>query len=223
MALDRIETLTALVDQGVVPVFYHPDPAVCVQVIQACANGGAKCVEFTNRGDFAAEVFLEVAQHFSKVDSSVILGAGSVIDGPTAALYLANGAKFMVSPILSLEVGRICNRRMIPYMPGCGTVTEISDAHELGCDIVKLFPGGSVGGPEFVKAVLGPLPWTKAMPTGGVEPNEASLRPWFEAGIVACGMGSGLITKQLLAAGDYAGLEARVRETVQLIKKIKAG
>ena len=221
MARDRMTVLTALMDQGVVPVFSHPDPEVCRGVIQACANGGAKCVEFTNRGDFAAQVFADVTRHFATADPSVIMGVGSVVDAPTAGLFIAYGANFVVGPMTNPDVARVCNRRMIAYSPGCATATEISQAQELGCEIVKLFPGGSVGGPEFVKAVLGPMPWTKIMPTGGVDVTEASLKPWFDAGIVACGMGSNLITKALLDAGDYAGIEARVRETVQLIKTIR--
>ena len=221
MARDRLQTLSAMIDQGVIPVFYHPDVEVCVQVIQACANGGAKCIEFTNRGDFASQVFLDVTRHFAKADPSVIMGVGSIVDAPTSALYLANGANFVVGPMGSEAVARLCNRRMIPYSPGCGTVGEIGQAQEWGCEIVKMFPGASVGGPDFVKAVLGPMPWTKIMPTGGVEPDEASLKAWFGAGIVACGMGSGLITKALLEARDYAGIEARVRDTVQLIKRVR--
>jgi 2-dehydro-3-deoxyphosphogluconate aldolase/(4S)-4-hydroxy-2-oxoglutarate aldolase len=213
--------LAAMMDQGVIPVFYDPDLELCRNVIQACANGGAKCIEFTNRGDFAPHVFLELARHFEKADPSVILGVGSVVDAPTAALYIASGAKFVVGPLLNAEVARLCNRRGVPYSPGCGSATEIGDAQELGCEIVKVFPGGSVGGPEFVKSVLGPMPWTKIMPTGGVDPSEDSLRKWFGAGIVACGIGSNLITKKLLEARDFAGVEARVREAVGLVRRIR--
>jgi len=213
--------LAAMIEQGVIPVFYHPDTEVCVNVIRACSHGGAKCIEFTNRGDFAAQTFLEVTRHFAKADPSVIMGVGSVVDAPTAGIYIANGAKFVVGPILNADVARVCNRRKIPYSPGCGSASEISYAEELGCEIVKVFPGSSVGGPEFVKAVLGPMPWTKIMPTGGVEATEESLKAWFGAGIVAAGIGSNLITKKLLDAGDYAGIEKRVRETVALIKKIR--
>jgi len=220
-AKDRLAVLSAMMQQGVIPVFYHPDVEVCIQVIQACANAGAKCVEFTNRGDFAAHVFLEVSRHFAKADTSVIMGVGSIVDAPTAGLYVANGAKFVVGPLLNAEVARFCNRRGIPYSPGCGSATEIGDAQELGCEIIKVFPGASVGGPEFVKSVMGPMPWTRIMPTGGVEPTEDSLRKWFGAGIVACGIGSNLITKELLAKADYAGVEARVRDTVKLIKTIR--
>lgn len=221
MAKDRLSVLSAMIDQGVIPVFYHPDVEVCSKVIQACANGGAKCVEFTNRGDFAAHVFLDVTRHFAKADPSVIMGVGSIVDAPTAGLYIANGANFVVGPLLNVEVGRLCNRRMIAYSPGCGSATEIGVAQELGCEIVKVFPGSSVGGPEFVKNVLGPMPWTRIMPTGGVDASEESLKKWFGAGIVACGIGSNLITKELLAAKDYAGIEKKVAETIALIKRIR--
>jgi 2-dehydro-3-deoxyphosphogluconate aldolase/(4S)-4-hydroxy-2-oxoglutarate aldolase len=221
MTHDRMAVLTAMMDQGVIPVFYHPDPEVCAKVIQACADGGAKCVEFTNRGDFASHVFLDLARHFAAADPSVILGVGSIVDAPTAGIYIANGARFVVGPMLNLEVARVCNRRKVPYSPGCGTASEIGQAEELGCEIVKIFPGGAVGGPDFVKNVLGPMPWSRMMPTGGVDTSEQSLRAWFGAGVVAVGMGSGLITKALLDAGDYTGISARVGETVQLIRRIR--
>ena len=222
VAKDRMSVLLAMMDQGVIPVFYHHDVDVCKKVIQACANGGAKCIEFTNRGDFAAHAFYEVASHFARTDPSVIMGVGSIVDAPTAGIFIANGAKFVVGPLLNADVAKVCNRRGIPYSPGCGSATEIGDAQELGCEIVKVFPGSSVGGPDFVKSILGPMPWTRIMPTGGVEATEASLRQWFGAGIVACGIGSNLVTKELLDKKDYAGIEAKVRDTVQLIKTIRA-
>ncbi|MFT4251689.1 MAG: bifunctional 4-hydroxy-2-oxoglutarate aldolase/2-dehydro-3-deoxy-phosphogluconate aldolase [Caulobacter sp.] len=221
MLKNRMAVLQALETQGVVPVFYHPDVEICKNVIQACADGGAPCIEFTNRGDFAANVFYEVTKHFASADPRVIMGVGSIVDAPTAGLYIANGAKFMVSPIVNAEVAKLCNRRMIPYSPGCGSATEISYAQELGCEIVKVFPGSSVGGPDFIKAVMGPMPWTKIMPTGGVDPDEASIKKWFGAGIVAAGMGSKLITQEALDAKDYAGISKKVRETVDLIAKVR--
>ena len=221
MAKDRMAVLAAMMEQGVIPVFYHPDVEVCTNVIQACANGGAKCIEFTNRGDFASHVFYDVTRHFAKADPSVIMGVGSIVDAPTAGIYIANGAKFVVGPLLNPDVAKVCNRRKIPYSPGCGSASEISYAEELGCEIVKIFPGSSVGGPEFVKNILGPMPWTRLMPTGGVDPTEESLRAWFGAGIVAAGMGSKLITADLLKAKDYAGIEQKVRDTIAFIKKIR--
>jgi len=221
MAKDRLAVLAAMMEQGVIPVFYHPDVEVCINVIQACANGGAKCIEFTNRGDFASHVFLEVTRHFVKADPSVIMGVGSIIDAPTAAIYIANGTNFVVGPMLNAEVAKLCNRRGLPYSPGCGSATEVSYAQELGCEIVKVFPGSCVGGPEFVANIKGPMPWTKLMPTGGVDPTEESLTKWFKAGIVACGIGSNLITADLLKAKDYAGIEKKVAETIAIIRKIR--
>ena len=221
MSVDRMTVLSAMINQGIIPVFYNPDVEVCRNVIRACADGGAKCIEFTNRGDFAAHNFLQCAMHFAKADPSVIMGVGSVVDAPTAGIYIANGAKFVVGPLLNPEVARLCNRRKIAYSPGCGSATEISEAEELGVEIVKVFPGSSVGGPEFVKAMLGPCPWTKIMPTGGVDATEESLSKWFKAGVACVGLGSNLITKDLLAAKDYAGIEKKVRDTIALVRSIR--
>jgi 2-dehydro-3-deoxyphosphogluconate aldolase/(4S)-4-hydroxy-2-oxoglutarate aldolase len=221
MYIDRMTVLSLMIDQGVIPVFYHPEVEVCRKVIQACADGGARCVEFTNRGEFAAQVFYEAARHFAKADLSVIMGVGSVIDAPTAGLYIANGAKFVVGPLLNADVARLCNRRKIAYSPGCGSASEISAAEELGCEIVKVFPGGSVGGPDFVKSILGPCPWTKIMPTGGVDCTEESLSQWFKAGVACVGIGSNLIAKPLLEAQDYAAIASKVSETIALIRKIR--
>jgi 2-dehydro-3-deoxyphosphogluconate aldolase/(4S)-4-hydroxy-2-oxoglutarate aldolase len=213
--------LNAMVSQGIIPVFYHPDVRVCQDVIQACADGGAKCVEFTNRGDFAPMVFQELARHFAQADPSVILGVGSIVDAPTAALYIAGAARFVVGPLLNAEVARLCNRRKVPYSPGCGSASEISYAEELGCEIVKVFPGSCVGGPEFVKSVLGPCPWSRIMPTGGVDCTEESLTKWFKAGVVCVGVGGNLITKELLDRRDYKGLADKVHETIKLVNKIR--
>jgi 2-dehydro-3-deoxyphosphogluconate aldolase/(4S)-4-hydroxy-2-oxoglutarate aldolase len=221
MYIDRMTVLSSMIEQGVIPVFYHPEVEVCEKVIQACADGGAKCVEFTNRGEFAAHVFYEAARHFAKADPSVIMGVGSVVDAPTAGLYIANGAKFVVGPILNAEIAKLCNRRKVAYSPGCGSATEIANAEELGCEIVKVFPGGSVGGPDFVKSILGPTPWTKIMPTGGVDATEESLTKWFKAGVACVGIGSNLIAKPLLEAKDYAGIARKVGETIALIRKIR--
>jgi 2-dehydro-3-deoxyphosphogluconate aldolase/(4S)-4-hydroxy-2-oxoglutarate aldolase len=222
MRHDRLTVLNALEAQGVCPVFYHSDLDVCLNVIRACAAGGAPVVEFTNRGDFAVDLFGELARELQKTNPEVVLGIGSVVDAPTAALFLNRGARFVVSPCLVPDVARVCNRRMTAYFPGCGSVTDIGNAHELGCDIVKLFPGASVGGPDFVKAVMGPMPWTRIMPTGGVDPDEGSIAKWFGAGIVAAGMGSKLITDAAVKSGDWAGIETQVRQTVAAVKAFRA-
>ena len=217
----RLKVLTTMQETGMVPVFYHADIAVARDVAAACAGGGCNLLEFTNRGDHAWEVFNELEKFCAREIPRMILGVGSVVDPGTASLYINNGANFVVGPLLNPDVARACNRRKIPYSPGCGSATEISAAEELGVEIVKIFPGKEVGGPGFVKAVKGPCPWVSIMPTGGVDPSEASLKAWFEAGVACVGMGSNLITKELLKAKDYAGLAAKVAETLALIRQIR--
>jgi 2-dehydro-3-deoxyphosphogluconate aldolase / (4S)-4-hydroxy-2-oxoglutarate aldolase len=212
-----------MVETGMVPVFYNPDINVAREVAGTCVAGGCRLLEFTNRGDHAWEVFTELDRYCSRELPELILGVGSVVDPGTAALYINCGANFVVGPLLNADVARACNRRKIPYSPGCGSASEISAAEELGCEIVKVFPGKEVGGPGFVKAVRGPCPWVSIMPTGGVESTETSLRAWFDAGVVCVGMGSNLVTKELLAASDYKGIAENVSRTLELIRIIRGG
>lgn len=218
----RLEVLTTIVDVGLVPVFYHPDVEVAKHIAAACASGGARVVEFTNRGDFAPEVFKELSLYLAREHPDVILGVGSVVDAPTAALYIAHGANFVVGPLLNPEVARLCNRRKIAYSPGCGSASEISTAEELGVEIVKVFPGTSVGGPSFVRSVLGPCPWTSIMPTGGVDATEESIMAWFGAGVACVGIGSKLVRKEWVAAGDWMAITAQVRKVLAWIQKARA-
>lgn len=220
---DRMAVLNAIFATGVVPVFYHKDLQTTIGVIEACAAGGARVVEFTNRGDLAYRVFADAVQHVLDKKIDVIPGVGSVVDAPTAALYIASGANFVVGPLLNPEVARLCNRRKIAYSPGCGSASEIAQAEELGVEIVKVFPGKEVGGPGFVKSVLGPCPWTRIMPTGGVDATHESLEAWFKAGVACVGIGSNLITKEILDKKDFTALTKNVRQVVELIKEIKAG
>jgi 2-dehydro-3-deoxyphosphogluconate aldolase/(4S)-4-hydroxy-2-oxoglutarate aldolase len=219
----RQETLQAMKDVGVIPVFYNGDLEVARNVVCACADGGAKVVEFTNRGDRAIHVFTQIEEYLAAERPDVVFGVGSVVDAPTAAMYIAAGASFVVGPLMDEDTAVLCNSRKIPYSPGCGTLSEIHRAHKLGVEICKIFPGGEIGGPAFVKAVKGPCPWTDIMPTGGVSPTEESLRAWFEAGIACAGMGSKLVTKDLVKAKDYKGITKKVKETVDLIKAIRGG
>ena len=217
----RLNVAMAMEETGLVPLFYHPDPQVCREVIAACHAGGARVFEFTNRGDFAHEVFADIRKWALKELPGMMIGAGSVPDAPTAAIFMQMGADFIVSPSLNPEVARICNRRKVLWIPGCGTVTEISQAEELGAEIVKIFPGNAVGGPSFVKAVKGPCPWTSIMPTGGVEPTEENLSGWFAAGVTCVGMGSALVTERIVKERNWKSLEAAVRETLNTIKKLR--
>ena len=214
----RMEVLNTMFAVGLVPVFYHKDAETARQIVLACADGGARAIEFTNRGDFAYQVFCDVNKALEKERPDVMLGVGSIVDAPTAAIYINSGANFVVGPVLNAEVARLCNRRKIPYSPGCGSATEISAAEELGVEIVKVFPGAEVGGPAFVKSVLGPMPWTRIMPTGGVEATEASIKSWVKAGVACIGMGSNLITKEFVAQKNWAGISQKVAECLRLIQ-----
>ena len=217
----RLEVLNTIIDTGLVPVFYHPDLEVAKNVARACAAGGSRVVEFTNRGDLAPEVFKELSRYLAKEAPDIILGVGSVIDEPTAALYIAYGANFVVGPILNEAVARLCNRRKIAYSPGCGSASEISYAEELGVEIVKIFPGESVGGPSFVKSILGPCPWTKMMPTGGVDASWESIKAWFDAGVAGVGMGTNLIRKDLVAAGNWEEISNKTAQVLAWIKEAR--
>lgn len=217
----RLDVLSTTIDIGLVPIFYHREVETAQRIVAACAAGGASVVEFTNRGDFAHQVFTELSRHFAGADLNVILGVGSVVDAPTAAMYIASGANFIVGPMLNPDIARLCNRRKIAYMPGCGSLTEISAAEELGVEIVKIFPGSAVGGPGFVKDVLGPCPWTRLMPTGGVDATQESIRAWFEAGVACVGMGSKLITKEAVATGDFEAITEKVRQVLGWIKAVR--
>ncbi|MFP4059066.1 MAG: bifunctional 4-hydroxy-2-oxoglutarate aldolase/2-dehydro-3-deoxy-phosphogluconate aldolase [Bacteroidales bacterium] len=194
----RLQVAQKMYESGVIPVFYHPDAATGKKILDACYEGGLRVFEFTNRGDFAHEVFGELSRYVSSVYDDLILGTGSVMDAPTAALYIQMGSNFIVSPVLKEDMAHVCNRRKILWSPGCGSLTEISRAEELGAEIVKIFPAREIGGPTFIKSILGPMPWSNIMPTGGVNPTEESIKEWFEAGAYCVGMGSKLIRKDLI-------------------------
>ena len=205
---NKIDTIQLIRQTGVVPVFYNKDAALTKQVVKACYEGGIRAFEFTNRGDGAHKVFEEVIAYVRAECPDMAFGAGTILDAPTAALYIQLGADFLVSPCMVEEVVTLANRRGIPYSPGCGTVTEIVHAQELGCDLVKVFPAGTVGGPAFVKNILAPLPWAMVMATGAVEPTEENLGNWAKSGVTAVGMGSKLFPKDKVAAGDWEGISA---------------
>ena len=219
----RLTTLSAMKEIGLIPVFYNPDADVVQKIAAACADGGARVIEFTNRGDRAIDVFTKLAIYRDNKRADIILGVGSICDAPTAAMYINAGADFVVGPMLDEEIAKVCNSRKIPYSPGCGTVTEIHKAHLLGVEICKIFPGAQVGGPAFVKAVKGPMPWTELMPTGGVSPTKESLTEWFTAGIACAGIGSKLISRDLVTAEDFAGIARKVTLTIEMIKDVRKG
>ena len=218
---DRLTVLNSMVATGLVPIFYHGDLAVAKEVVAACVAGGAQLVEFTNRGDRAWNVFTDLIADLARTNPSVILGAGTIMDAPTAAMYIASGANFIVAPVLNSEVARLCNRRKVAYIPGCGSASEISAAEELGAEIVKIFPGGQLGGPAFIKAVLGPMPWSRLMPTSGVDVTAESVQGWIKAGAACLGLGGNLIRKELVAVGDYATIRDNVRRVLDWIREAR--
>ena len=203
---DKLSVLSKMGRAPIVPVFYHSDATTACPVVKACYDGGVRAFEFTIRGDFAHEVFA--------------VGVGSIVEPATAALYMQLGACFVVGPLFNPEVARICNRRGVPYTPGCGSVSEVGFAQEAGCDLCKVFPG-DVLGPKFVKGLLAPMPWTKIMVTGGVEPTPENLKAWFSAGAYCVGMGSKLFPKDRIAAQDWAYITDSCRQALDAIATLR--
>ena len=217
---DKLQVLAKMAEAPMVPVFYHKDAGVAKAVVKACYDGGVRAFEFTNRGDFAHEIFAEVIKFAAKECPEMAIGVGSIVEPAAASLYIQQGACFVVGPLFNPEVAKVCNRRLVPYTPGCGTVSEIGFAQELGCDLCKVFPG-DVLGPKFVKGLLAPMPWSKLMVTGGVEPTEENLKGWFAAGVFCVGMGSKLFPKDKVAAGDWQYVTDKCREALDIIAKLK--
>lgn len=217
----RIDVALAMATQGIIPVYYNANLDTCKEVLKACYNAGMRVFEFTNRGDFAHQVFGQLNQWAAKKLPGMMVGVGSVVDGPTAALYIQLGCAFVVSPLLNEEMARVCNRRKILWAPGCGTLSEIGRAEELGAEIVKIFPGSSCGGADFVRAIKGPCPWSSIMPTGGVEPTESSLKDWFSAGVVCVGMGSNLFDKEIINAGNWQQLTKNISSLLTLANSVR--
>ncbi len=217
----RIEVTHIMQQTGIVPLFYHHDPEIAKKVIKACYDGGARVFEFTNRGDNAQEVFSKIIEWSTNELPGMILGIGSIVDPGTASIYIQKGANFIVSPILNADIAKVCNRRKISWLPGCATLTEINYAEELGAEIIKIFPAAQVGGPDFVKSILAPCPWSSIMPSGGVSPEKENLTRWFKAGVHCVGMGSKLIIKNSDNDFDYEKIEKLTRRSIQIVHKIR--
>ncbi|MGB3776207.1 MAG: bifunctional 4-hydroxy-2-oxoglutarate aldolase/2-dehydro-3-deoxy-phosphogluconate aldolase [Leeuwenhoekiella sp.] len=217
----RIAVAQALQENGFVPLFYDQDIENCKKLVTACYEGGARLLEFTARGSFAHEVFAQIAKFINTEYPKMFLGVGSITDAAAASLYMQMGADFIVTPALREDIADVCNRRKVLWLPGCGSLAEINKAEALGCEIIKLFPG-SIYGPEFVKAVKGPQPWTSIMPTGGVAPTHKNLKSWFDAGVTCVGLGSQLIGKTKEGIYDFAEIEEKVKDVVKLVKTIRS-
>ena len=217
---DKLAVMAKIGQTGMVPVFYHKDLEVCKNVVKACYEGGVRAFEFTNRGDFAQEVFAELNKYALAELPGMIMGVGSIVDPATAAMYIQLGANFVVGPCFNPAVATVCNRRGVSYSPGCGSVSEIGAAQEAGCDLIKVFPG-DVLGPAFVKDLRGPMPWSQIMVTGGVKPTKENLEGWFKAGVFAVGMGSNLFPREAVAAGDWAAVSKLCQDSLEIVKNLK--
>lgn len=217
----RLHVYNTMLECPIVPVFYHKDVEVAKAVVKACYDGGIRAFEFTNRGDFAHEIFAELNKWTIKNCPEMVLGIGSIVEPATAAIYLQIGASFVVGPMMNEEIFKICNRRQVAYIPGCGSVTEINKAQELGAEVVKVFAAGNVGGPSFVKNLKAPMPWTNAMVTGGVEPTEENLAAWFKGGVACVGMGSKLFPSEVIQSGDWQVISKKCEEVIAIAKKYK--
>jgi len=214
---NKIQVLGAMAGTGMVPVFYNKDAETTKQVVKACYDGGVRAFEFTNRGDYAHEVFEEVNKWAAKECPEMILGVGSIVDPATASLYIQLGANFVVGPLFNPEIAKVCNRRLVPYTPGCGSISEIGFAQEAGCDLTKVFPAPNVGGPSFVKNMKAPMPWSMVMVTGGVEPTEENLTSWINSGVTCVGMGSKLFTSEVIAAKNWAAITEKAKQALAFI------
>lgn len=218
---NKQQVLSKIAATGMVPVFYNKDAETAKRVVKACYDGGVRAFEFTNRGDFAHEVFEEVVKFAAAECPDMAMGVGSIVDAPTASLYIQLGACFVVGPLFNADVAKVCNRRLVPYTPGCGSVTEVGMAQENGCDLCKVFPG-DVLGPKFVKGLKAPMPWSMIMVTGGVSPDEDNLTAWIKAGATCVGMGSKLFPKDVVAAGDWQKVSDKCSEALAYIAKARA-
>lgn len=217
----RIEVVNTMSRTGLVPLFYDNDIKSCKSILDALYQGGSRLLEFTARGDFAYEIFGELNKYALKELPGMIIGVGSVTDAASASHFMTLGANFIVTPVLREDIAIICNRRKIMWSPGCGSLTEVCRAEELGCEVVKLFPGG-IYGPDFVKAIRGPQPWTSIMPTGGVLPTRENLESWFKAGVTCVGIGSKLIAKNADGNYDLSKIESDTRNALSIINDLKS-
>lgn len=209
--MDRLTFFQKLIETGTLPLYYDANVETCKNLMLTSYQAGATAFEFTNRGADALSVFSELREFIDKSKMDLTLGIGSIIDPETAAVFVQNGAEFVVGPFLNKDLAVWCNKRKIPYIPGCATPREISEAEELGAEIVKIFPA-AVLGPCFIKSILGPMPWSKLMPTGGVNPDKANITTWVKAGAVCLGLGSQFFQKELMESRDFAQIEKMISD-----------
>ncbi len=216
----RLDVYQKMHAYPILPLLSSNNIDISIQIIHAAYKGGIRVFEFTNRGDFAHEIFNTLNKYIRQHCPEMAFGIGTILDAGTASLYIQNGADFIICPNLVEEVGKVCNRRKIAWIPGVATASEISKAEEMGAEIVKIFPGQVIG-PAFVKAILGPFSHTSIMATGGVEPNLESLTKWFEAGVTCVGIGGNLFSKEMLENKNFDALSNTLFEALKISLAIK--
>lgn len=212
--MDKEKIITKICDSGIVAVVRASDAEQAVRIADACIEGGVPAIELTFTVPGAHHVIEELSKRYTP--DQIILGAGTVMDSETARIAILSGAQYIVSPYFNLDTVKLCNRYRIACMPGAMTIKEVVEAMEAGADIVKLFPGES-GGPKMIKAIKGPVPYVKLMPTGGVDVD--NVAEWIKAGAVAVGAGSALTAGA--KTGDYAAITAKGREFVKRIREAR--
>jgi 2-dehydro-3-deoxyphosphogluconate aldolase/(4S)-4-hydroxy-2-oxoglutarate aldolase len=217
-----MRVLTALYETGFIPILYHRDLEVAMRGVDGVVEGGSRAFEYTNRGEGALRTFEEIVRRCRQRYPQLIVGAGSIHDPHVGAHFISAGADFIVSPLWSRDLAKLCNGHKVAHIPGAGSVTEIADAEAHGIDLVKLFPAGSLGGPSFIKAILGPRPWTSIVPTSGVAPEEKNVKDWIAAGAACLGMGTTLWDLAALERGHDPALPGRVRDVLRWIGEARA-
>ena len=215
----RQQVIGTVEKTALVPVFYNPDVEISKNALKACYEGGIRTFEFTNRGEKATEVFPKLVE-YARQFPGMIVGVGSISFARDARKFIKMGANFVVGPQYVPGVMRVCRFRGIPYMPGCGTVSEVGRAQRAGCEICKVFPG-DVLGPKFVKGLRAPMPWSRIMVTGGVKPEKENLEAWFKAGTTAVGMGSNLFPKDAIAEGNWKKISDLCENALSIINEVK--
>ena len=220
--MSNISQITeSIINQGMLPLYFNPDETVSVDVLKAIYRAGVKAVEYTNRGEAALRNFTKLIEVRNAEMPDLKIGVGTIKNVEQAKNYMAVGADFLVSPGFVKEVADYAIGEGIFYAPGCMTPSEIIAAENAGMKFIKLFPGDMLG-PKFLSSIKDIFPNLLFMPTGGVDTTKENIQGWYKAGVCAVGMGSKLISKDLMAAKDYATIEASTRDVLALIQTIKA-
>ena len=219
-SLSKEEILQLATVQGLLPPFNHPDEKTAKQILDAIYAGGLRIIEYTNRSTNAPDVFASLVAYAAKNLPELVIGVGTIMNAKQAKQFHKAGARFIVAPTLNLEVGVYCAKHDLLWCPGAGTATEVIQAHDWGASLVKLFPA-EILGPAFVRALKGPCPWTKVMPSGGVTLDEKNLEEWFNSGVECVAIGSQLFSKEIMKDGNMALLEERIAWLLSAIKKIR--